>query len=241
MTTISLCLQLPGQQTSPLLTVVALTICNRTATRLTVVSHGSEGALFALPFGGSTYECTPSGLAKLRSFALQNGRLWYEHFSALARTFSNGHVCLVTGATKAPYWAAAYYRKAPGSPPFSVDIVVPPPNEPDDIFVRNNNYDGPISTRQVVKEDSASRTVHRHCLVYRGFHISLQPFIFNSLPIITYEMGKTPWRRVLPAGFRPPMRSYQVEDHPVCRNTNSYMRLTIRTRIVSVLPSRDHG
>ncbi|KAF9024473.1 hypothetical protein BDZ89DRAFT_1162200 [Hymenopellis radicata] len=178
---------------------------------LRVTSAASEGALFALPLGGSSYECTPSGLEKLRDFALEHGQRWHEHVSGkLSCQWTNGYMCLVTGCDKTRFWASAFYQNVDGESDFSSDLDMSMSPTSPGVFLRNSDYSGPAGTHQMGSTDCEDTAVERHCLAFRAFHISLQPALFLALRSIQ-GMDYKPLNPFffLPSSIRPPVKSFE--------------------------------
>ncbi|KAF8900924.1 hypothetical protein CPB85DRAFT_1324752 [Mucidula mucida] len=179
--------------------------------KLRVTSTASEGAIFALPLGGASYECTPSGLLKLRDFALQHGIHWHEYVSGgLGSDWTNGLMCLVTGCEKTRYWASAFYMDNNadlGSFSIDIDMTVSGDSQ---VFRRNDAFQGNVRSHQEGEDDSRETTVDRHCLAFRAFHISLKPSLFLDLPYVK-KMYEKPSNRFsfLPPAFQPPVKSYE--------------------------------
>ncbi|KAF9027896.1 hypothetical protein BDZ89DRAFT_1160519 [Hymenopellis radicata] len=177
--------------------------------KLRVSSTASEGALFALPLGAASYECTASGISKLRAHALKHARRWHEHISdKLNYGWTNGLMCLVTGCEKTSYWASAVFDTAER---FSLDIdMVTSPTSP--IFVPNGEFTGNFQSHQVGKKDAEDTATKRHSLTFRAFHISMHPSLFLNLPTIQMD-GHRPldFFFCLPLSLRPPVKSYEEE------------------------------
>ncbi len=187
-----------------------LTVRRNGRHRLKVTSAASEGALFALPLGGSTYECTASGRKKLRDFALAHGQRWHEHVSTkLGYHWTNGYMCLVTGCDKARFWASGLYQNVDGRPDFSIDLDMSM-SKTSPVFVLNSEYSGHVVTHQMGPRDSEDTAAERHCLAFRAFHISLQPSLFLTLPSIQIWDYKplNPFS-CLPSAIRPPVKSFE--------------------------------
>ncbi|KAF9018297.1 hypothetical protein BDZ89DRAFT_1073995 [Hymenopellis radicata] len=73
--------------------------------RVKFSTHASHGAFCALPLGGSSQECTLSGLAKLRRLAMTHGATWYYHVMNLdSLELQNGNLTLITGCEKTSYF-----------------------------------------------------------------------------------------------------------------------------------------
>ncbi|KAF9022750.1 hypothetical protein BDZ89DRAFT_1163102 [Hymenopellis radicata] len=192
--------------------------------KLRITSAASEGAIFALPLGGASYECTPSGLVKLRDFALQHGFRWHEYVNGeLGYDWTNGLMCLVTGCEKACYWASAFYINSnAGVENFSIDIDMTVSGN-SQVFRRNDAFQGNVRSQQEGEDDSKDTTVARHCLAFRAFHISLKPSLFLELPymkekyanacvkVVKMDEPEKPSNRFsfLPRSFQPPVRSYE--------------------------------
>ncbi|KAF9019473.1 hypothetical protein BDZ89DRAFT_1072958 [Hymenopellis radicata] len=185
--------------------------CGIFGATMIVTSAASEGALFALPLGGSSYECTPSGLEKLRDFALEHGQRWHEHVSGkLSCQWTNGYMCLVTGCDKTRFWASAFYQNVDGESDFSSDLDMSMSPTSPGVFLRNSDYSGPAGTHQMGSTDCEDTAVERHCLAFRAFHISLQPALFLALRSIQ-GMDYKPLNPFffLPSSIRPPVKSFE--------------------------------
>ncbi|KAF9053541.1 hypothetical protein BDZ89DRAFT_1056137 [Hymenopellis radicata] len=180
-------------------------------------TNAAQGSYCALPFGGSSYECTASGVAKLRRFAMIHGTSWYHqtvHVDNL--DIQNGDLAVVTGCEKTSYWTCGLFSSAGPNPRLTKTLSVPKVVEgiaqPVDIVESCPLESTPTSGDFWVQSGrpGAAYMLENEpaCFAFRGFYISLKPSVYNDLRM-PWGIRQTLWH-ALPKVLRPPTRSWPL-------------------------------
>lgn len=152
---------------------------------------------------------------------------WYRDFCPQF-DLANGGLCLITACYKVPVWNSGYYISATSDCRFVSKHVVPPTHDDTIEFIEMlQNVEGKNSTplRDEMgsyypdfAEEKLSTTLHnqKHCIMARGFYISLDPSVYNKCRT-PYTTWRTIWSS-LPATVRPRLKSWSVPPRarPVC-------------------------
>ncbi|KAF9011016.1 hypothetical protein BDZ89DRAFT_1167593 [Hymenopellis radicata] len=187
--------------------------------RVKFSTHASNGAFCALPLGGSSQDCTLSGLAKLRRLAMTHGATWYYHVMNLdSLELQNGNLTLITGCEKTSYFVLGLFETKIQNPCFTKTLTVP--KVVGDVAERIKMVEDcpsestPLSFDpyfQSGRPDTASRLNNQpSCVALRGFHISLKASIYNDMRD-PRGIRQSIWH-ALPSFLRPPTRSWPVFD-----------------------------
>ncbi|KAF8903194.1 hypothetical protein CPB85DRAFT_1438435 [Mucidula mucida] len=180
-------------------------------------TSAAKGAYCALPFGGSSYECTASGIAKLRSFAMIHGASWYHqtvHVDNL--DIQNGDLAVVTGCEKTSYWTCGLFSSGGPNSQLTKTLSVPKvsegiaedsyivgacPSESTQMSVDFWLQSGRQGAAYMLENEPA-------CFAFRGFYISLKSSVYNDMRM-PWGIRKTLWH-ALPKVLRPPIRSWPL-------------------------------
>lgn len=180
-----------------------------------------------LPFGGSSYECTPSGLAKLKQFALENAPSWYEYYLKTHYDIGNGDFYIITACHKTAVWKATGYVGR--SPPikFSSSFTVPDVTGPDNtISDTEMEYRSPevladVDTFGFLSQGLGEKTLdevaqrQEFCIMFQSFRVSLNFTTFNNYRVPMSQRWNEVWWKRLPKALRPHVKAWPVHERAV--------------------------
>ncbi|KAF8904313.1 hypothetical protein CPB85DRAFT_1255364 [Mucidula mucida] len=195
-------------------------------------TSAAQGAYCALPFGGSSYECTASGIAKLRHDNLD---------------IQNGDLAVVTGCEKTSYWTCGLFSSAGPNSRLTKTLCIPEvregiaeeryivescPSESTQMAVDFWLQSGRAGATYMLENQPA-------CFAFRGFYISLKASIYNDIKM-PWGIRKSLWH-ALPKVLRPPTRSWPLRMRS-CAPASLHWRLSSRTeqliRAISLIIQR---
>ncbi len=185
--------------------------------RFKLSTSAAQGAYCGLPFGGSSYECTASGIAKLRSFAMIHGASWYHqtvHVDNL--DIQNGDLAVVTGCEKTSYWTCGLFSSAGPNSRLTKTLSIPKVSEgiAEDSYIIEScpSESTQMSVDFWLQSGRAGATYMLEnepaCFAFRGFYISLKASIYNDIRM-PWGIRKSLWH-ALPKVLRPPTRSWPL-------------------------------
>ncbi len=189
--------------------------------RLKLSTSSAQGAYCALPFGGSSYECTASGIAKLQRLAMIYGVSYYHQTVQVdSLDIQNGDLAVVTGCEKTSYWACGLFSSEGPNPKFTKTLSVPQVLEgiaqPIHILgscpLESHSTSGDYWIQSGGRDAAYILENEPACFAFRGFYISLKPSVYNDIRT-PFGIRQTLWY-ALPKVLRPPTRSWPLLMFP---------------------------